>query len=134
MTLSVILLACSALSVSVILLKNSSERTESARRAASFAAYLEEQIRYARRPIDEIKSSYPDGDVIFSCLEEDASSAGLIEAICTGDYASACDSARLLKKHTEEVERNVADEESKSRSVRAFLPLWVSALVLILLI
>ncbi len=130
--LSAVLLLSSAAVLSVILLKSSADRTKSAREAYEFASFLEERIRLTRTPIDDAAAAFDGGVRILASLMNDAYASRLISSIGLSTPESAAANAVLLKNHTEKEMLRIAEEETKRRKAKAFLPALLALLVIIL--
>ncbi len=119
-------------SVSYILCSDSRAKTEKSYELAKCAALIEERIRCAREPIEDILTGSTTLDSLLN--NGDPEVARLTEKICSSDYGSALTFAQLLKNHTEKENEKIAHDERRLRPAKVFLPPAASLLAAILLI
>lgn len=133
--LSLILLFLAGLSVSYILIRESSGRVRDAVKLYNFAEYLEERIVYGRSVLDDIISSYPEGKELFDTMKNGGGEkSNLVNGISTGTFELASSNAALLKKYTEKEMYMVKKQNEDMKRVRAVIPLAAALLAAILLL
>ena len=131
-------LLCGA-SVSYIKYRDVREIRRAAEHLFGLCSFAEEQIRYARAPLERIVSTYSEKHGLNLTLEyltgnSDPAVREMSQDICTLDFDGALSRAVLLKNYAEKEMKRTEDETSKGVALGVALPLALSLLAVILFI